>query len=83
MRTSRVTIALPEELQHLIAHEADQLGVPFSAVVTTALAAWARGRLIDAWLSEYETEHGTFSEDELKALARDAGVIYLPPPPRH
>ncbi|MFC7625778.1 hypothetical protein [Microlunatus sp. GCM10028923] len=81
MTTSRVTITLPEELRQLIADEADQLGLPFSAVVTTALAAWARGQLIDAWLSEYQAEHGTFTEDELKALAQDAGVPYLPPAP--
>lgn len=79
MTTSRVTITLPEELRQIIADKADQLGLPFSAVVSTALGAWARGQLIDAWLGEYQAEHGRFSEDELKALAKDAGVPYLPP----
>lgn len=70
---------MPQELRRFIAHEADQVGLSFSAVVTSALAAWARGRLIDTWLSEHQTAHGTVSENELKALANDARVPHLPP----
>lgn len=79
MTTSRVTITLPEELRQAVASAAERAGMPFSAVVANALAAWARGQLVDAWLVEYQAEHGEFSEDELKALASDAGVPYVPP----
>lgn len=48
-------------------------------VVADALAAWLRGRLVDAWLTEYQSSHGAFTEDELRVLAADAGVPYLPP----
>lgn len=41
--------------------------------------SWMRGRLVDTWLAEYQAEHGAFSEDELRALAEESGVPYLPP----
>ncbi|WOQ16948.1 hypothetical protein [Raineyella sp. W15-4] len=58
---------------------ADEDHRSFSSVVSDALASWLRGRLIDAWLAEYQAEHGEFSEDELRALAAEAGVPYVPP----
>ena len=51
----------------------------FSAVVNEALAAWLRARLVDAWLVEYQQQHGPFGEAELEALAAESGVPYLPP----
>jgi post-segregation antitoxin (ccd killing protein) len=81
MTTSRVTITLPEELRQAVADAAERAGLPFSAVVTDALAAWARGQLVDTWLVEYQAEHGEFSEEELKALAQDAGIPYIPAEP--
>ena len=81
MTTDRVTVTIPVELRHAGQQEAAAAGVSFSAVITDALAAHLRGRVIDRWLRDYETEHGVFSEAELAALAADAGVPYLAPAP--
>jgi post-segregation antitoxin (ccd killing protein) len=78
MTTARVTITLPAELQSAAKDAADRAGVPFSAVVAEALAAWVRGRLVDAWLADHQATHGAFAEDELRALAESAGVPYVP-----
>jgi hypothetical protein len=56
---------------------ADDLGVSFSSIVSDALAGWLRSRLVDAWLAEHQEKHGAFDEDELRALAVEAGVPYL------
>ena len=61
---------------------AEATGVPFSAVVQDALATWLRSRLVDAWLAEHQAAHGVFSEDELRSLAAEVGVPYLPPKTR-
>jgi len=79
MSTDRVTVSLPAEVREAAQRVAQEAGVPFSAVVTEALAAWVRGRLIDTWLLEYEAKHGVFSEAELRDIAAEAGVTYIPP----
>lgn len=79
MSNERVTISLPEEVRQAAQRVAEERGTSFSAVVNDALASWLRGRLIDAWLTEYQAEHGAFDEDELRALAVDAGVPYVGP----
>lgn len=76
---SRVTITLPDDLRQTIADAAKRAGVPFSTVVADALAAWVRGQLLDAFLQDYEAEFGAFSEDELKAVAKETGIPYIPP----
>jgi post-segregation antitoxin (ccd killing protein) len=78
MTTARVTITLPAELRQAAQDAADNAGVPFSTVVSEALAAWVRGRLVDTWLAEHQAEHGAFDEDELRMLASEAGVPYVP-----
>lgn len=78
MTTTRVTITLPAEIREAVQVAAERSGVPFSAVVSSALAAWTRGVLVDTWLAEHQQAHGEFSEDELKALAAEAGVPYVP-----
>ena len=77
--TERVTVSLPTEVRRAAQRVAEATGVPFSAVVQDALATWLRTRLVDAWLAEHQAAHGAFSEDELRALAAEAGVPYLPP----
>ena len=79
MTTQRVTVSLPAELRQAVQHVADEAGVPFSSLVSGALTAWVRGRLVDEWLAEYQAESGAFDEDELRALAERAGIAYLPP----
>ncbi len=79
--TERVTVSLPTEVRRAAQRVAEATGVPFSAVVQDALATWLRTRLVDAWLAEHQAAHGAFSEDELRALAAEAGVPYLPPTP--
>lgn len=75
----RVTVSLPPEVRQTTQRIADDLGTSFSAVVAEALMGWVKGRLVDAWLAEHQAAHGAFDEDELRALARNAGVPYLPP----
>lgn len=77
MTTARVTITLPAELRQTAQQAADTAGIPFSAVVSDALAAWLRGQLVDKWLAEHQAAHGAFDEDELRALAQEAGVPYV------
>ncbi len=77
--SERVTVSLPEDVRRSAQRIADDLGLSFSAVVADALTAWLRGRLVDAWLAEHQAEHGAFDEDELRALAAQAGVSYIPP----
>ncbi len=78
MTTARVTITLPAELHEAVQSVAERNGLAFSAVVSEALAGWVRGQLVDAWLAEHEATHGAFDEQELKALAQEAGVPYVP-----
>ncbi|MGH3985513.1 MAG: hypothetical protein ACRDST_23225 [Pseudonocardiaceae bacterium] len=77
MSTERVTVSLPEYVRRASQRIADELGLSFSAVVADALTGWLRARLVDAWLAEHQAEYGAFDEDELQALAADAGVPYL------
>ncbi len=77
--TARVTVSLPNEVRQAAQRVAEATGVSFSAVVQHALSTWLRSRLVDAWLAEHQTAHGAFSEDELRALATETGVPYLPP----
>ena len=79
MSTERVTVSLPADVRLAAQRVAQEAGVPFSAVVTEALETWVRGRLIDAWLVDYEAEHGAFDEAELREIAAEAGVAYIPP----
>jgi len=81
MNIERVTVSLPVEVRRAAQHVAQATGVPFSSVVTQALEAWVRGRLVDAWLDEYQVEHGAFDEAELRQIAADAGVEYVPVAP--
>lgn len=78
MSTERVTVSLPAELRQAVQKVADESGIPFSAAVSGALSAWIRGQLVDAWLADHQAEHGAFEEDELRALAVEAGVPYVP-----
>lgn len=71
-------MSLPGDIRQSAQHIADGLGVSFSSVVSDALANWLRSRLVDAWLAEHQENHGAFGEDELRALAAQAGVPYLP-----
>lgn len=79
MSSDRVTVSLPAEVRQAAQRVAQETGVPFSSVVADALSAWLRGRLVDAWLAEHEAQFGPFDEAELKELAAEAGVAYLPP----
>jgi hypothetical protein len=79
MSMDRVTVSLPAEVREAAQRVAQEAGVPFSAVVVDALAAWLRGRLVDAWIAEHEAEFGPFGEAELQQIAAEAGVPYLPP----
>lgn len=79
MSTERVTVSLPADVRQAAQRIAEERGTSFSTVVSDALTAWLRGRLVDAWLAEHQAEHGEFDEDELRALAADAGVPYVGP----
>jgi hypothetical protein len=79
MTTDRVTVSLPTEVRQAAQKLADAAGAPFSTVVSEALQVWMRSRLLEAWLMDYEVEHGAFDEDELQALAAESGIPYVPP----
>lgn len=79
MSAERVTVSLPEDVRRASQRIADELGMSFSAVVAEALTGWLRARLVDAWLVGHQAEHGVFDENELQALAAEAGVPYLAP----
>jgi len=78
-RTERVTVSLPAEVRQATQRVAEASGMPFSAVVNEALAAWLRTRLVDAWLAEHQLAHGAFDEEVLRQLAVETGVPYAPP----
>lgn len=79
MTTERVTVSLPSEIKQAAQRVARAAGVPFSAVVNEAVASWLRTRLVHSWLSEYQEEQGVFDEEDLRKLAAESGVPYLPP----
>jgi len=79
MSTERITISLPSEVRQAALLVAQSAGVPLSTVVNEAITAWLRTRLVDAWLTDFESNHGAFDEAELQALAAETGVPYLPP----
>lgn len=72
-------MSLPDDVRRASQRIAEDLGMSFSAVVAEALTGWLRGRLVDAWLAEHQAEHGVFDEEELRALAEQAGVPYVAP----
>lgn len=79
MTNKRVTVSLPGEVLEPAQRMADEHGLSFSAVVSDALAAWLRSRMVDAWLAEHQASQGAFDEGELRELAAAAGVPYLAP----
>jgi molybdopterin converting factor small subunit len=75
----RVTVSLPSQVRQQAQRLAETEEMTFSAVVTSALEDWMRGRLLDKWLEEFEEEFGPITEDELKEFASKSGMRYLPP----
>lgn len=75
----RVTISMPGPVREAVARFAEEDGVSFSAFMTSAVEDWVRGRLLDEWLAEQAAEFGGWDEDEMKRLAAEAGIAYLPP----
>ena len=75
----RVTVSLPDDVRDTAQRAADEMNSSFSSVVTQALTAWSRGRLVDEWLADYQAEFGAFSETELRESAERAGIPYQPP----
>ena len=79
MSLDRVTVSLPAGVREVGQRVAESDGVPFSTVVAEALSRYVRGRLVDEWLREHQQEFGAFDEIELRMVASEAGVPYLPP----
>ncbi len=77
--SERVTVSLPADVRQAAEKVAENTGVPFSNVVSEALSAWLRGRLLDEWLDDFQKRNGVFDEGELQALADEVGLPYLPP----
>ena len=75
----RVTVSLPPRVRQQAQRLAEAEDLSFSSVVTSALEDWTRGRLLDEWIRDYETEFGAFTEDELKDIAARTGMPYLQP----
>jgi hypothetical protein len=79
MNTERATVSLPADVMQAAQQAATDADVPFSSVVNEALRAWLRGQLVDAWLADYDREHGPTDEDDLKELAAEVGLTYVAP----
>lgn len=75
----RVTVSLPAAVRQQAQRLAEAESTSFSAVVTSALEDWMRGRLMDEWIRDYEAEFGEITEDELKEFAARSGMKYIPP----
>jgi predicted DNA-binding protein len=75
----RVTISIPSQLRQSAARLAEREGRSFSAFVSSAVEDHLRGLLVDEWLAEQAAERGGWDEEELKALAEETGIPYLPP----
>lgn len=79
MKTERVTVSLPANVRDAAAQVAQASGRSFSAVVNEAVSAWLRTQLVDAWLTDFQEEFGSFNENELQQLAAETGVPYVAP----
>jgi predicted DNA-binding protein len=77
--TDRVTISIPSQLRASAAHLAEREGKSFSAFISSAVEDHIRGLLLDEWLAEQAAERGGWDEEELKKLAEETGIPYLPP----
>ncbi|MGF1647590.1 MAG: YlcI/YnfO family protein [Kineosporiaceae bacterium] len=75
----RVTISIPPQLRESAARLAEREGRSFSAFISSAVEDHIRGLLLDEWLAEQAAERGGWDEEELKALAEETGIPYLPP----
>lgn len=78
----RVTVSMPSSIRESAARIAEDEGQSFSALVTSAVEDWIRGRLLDEWLAEMAAERGGWDEESLQALAKETGVPYTPPSSR-
>ncbi len=74
-----MTVSLPTEVRQAAQRVAEQTGLSFSAIVNDAVESWLRTRLVDGWLADHEAAHGEFDEAELRSLAKETGMTYLPP----
>jgi len=75
----RVTVSMPARVRESAARFAEEDGLSFSAFITSAVEDWIRGRLLDQWLEEQAAERGGWDEEEMKRLAAEIGIPYLPP----
>jgi hypothetical protein len=79
MAKSQVTVRVPEEIKEFAQRVADESGRPLSAVLSEALGQWVRWRLWDEYLVDWQSKYGTFDEEQLKNVAREHGMPYVPP----
>ena len=79
MTVERITVSLPAAIRADVQQAADDAGIPLSTAVAEALSSWLRHQHLGTWLAEYQAGHGAFTEDELRALAEEKGVPYVPP----
>ena len=78
----RVTVSMPANVRESAARIAEDEGQSFSALVTSAVEDWIRGRLMDELLQELADERGGWDEASLQTLAAETGIPYTPPDQR-
>jgi post-segregation antitoxin (ccd killing protein) len=64
-RAKKVSLTVDENVLHEVARDAKRAGRTLSAYVTEALARDLRRKRLQELIDEYESEHGTITEQEL------------------
>jgi len=67
MATKKVTVTLPEELVEALGAAARDEGVPLSRLVASAAESELRRRAGRQLMTDWQTEHGAFTAEELAA----------------
>lgn len=67
-RAKKVSLTVDESVLRAMKHEASRTGRTLSAEVSDALARELRRRRLHELISEYETEHGAISAEELAGI---------------
>jgi uncharacterized protein (DUF1778 family) len=74
MPADRITLSIDADLGAAVRAAAEHRGTSVSQWLAEAAADRLRNELLDAALTDYETEHGAFTEAELADAAKTLGV---------
>lgn len=69
-----MSISFAPELGEAIREAAKRSGVPLSTWLADAAARKLRAEALDSFLADWQTEHGTFTEEEIAQAGRELGL---------